>query len=299
MRTNLYAAAAAALLFMAGCQQAGHYEAMQQTAATVSDNVLQAADSGTERQFIRSADMKFRVGNVRDAARRIETIARDAGGFTTYAHIESHEDGKTIVTLSNDSAMEALQYTLTGDITLRIPNTRLNSSLQAIATLADYLDQRTLRAEDVALQIRANRMTRERAGYSTNAIREATAKQGPKLPERTAAETLAYERQKESDDAGIANLNLQDQVNYSTVSLSLYQRQEIRRSVIANPAAMTGYRQYFWLRVSDALKTGWHLLQDLLILLVRLWLFLLTGILLYLLYRKFGKKRLAGARPGR
>lgn len=299
MKTNLYVAAAAALLFTTGCQQAGNYEAMQQTRATVPDKALPAADSSTERQFIRSADMKFRVEDVRDAARRIETITRDAGGFTTYAHIESHEEGKTLVPLSNDSAIEALQYTLTGDMTIRIPYTRLDSSLQAIAALADYLDQRTLRAEDVALQIRANRMTRERAGNSAGTIREASAKQGSKLSEKTAVEALAYERRKESDDAGIANLNLQDQVNYSTVSLSLYQRQEIRRSVIANPAAMTGYRPHFWLRVTDALKTGWHLLQDLLILLVRLWLFILAGIMLYLLYRKFGKKKLAGSQAGR
>lgn len=112
-----------------------------------------------------------------------------------------------------------------------------------------------------------------------------------KLNETTAAENLATDRQKEADEAEIANLSLKDQISYSTISLSLYQRAETRRWIIPNQDNTDDYRPGFGLRIAEALKTGWHLVQDLAVVVTRLWLLLLIVLLGFLGYRKYRPRK--------
>ncbi len=292
MKSCFYMAVSAILLLMAGCNAGGDraaesMPAPETTTAAPGTPTAPQQNKMPDRQFIRSSDMKFRVKDVAQATYRIEELTRSVNGFVTYTQLESTADEKSIKPISADSALETLHYTVVNNMTIRVPNTKLDSTLQAIAGLVDYLDYRTIKAEDVALQIKANEKTQTRAANNNRNIRTAIDNRGKKLNETTTAENLATDRQKEADDAEIANLSLRDQVSYSTVSLSLYQRAETKCWIIPNQDNTDDYRPGFGLRIAEALKTGWHLVQDLVVLLTRLWLLLLLLFLGIFLYRKY------------
>jgi len=178
-------------------------------------------------------------------------------------------------------------------MTLRVPNHRLDSTLKAITGLVDYLDYRTIKAEDVALQIKANQKTMQRAAHNGQRLRQAIDNRGRRLGETADAEDQADVRQQEADNAEIANLSLEDQVNYSTVSLEMYQRAETRHWVVPGDTNIDDFRPGLGWRLWDALKAGWRIVEELLVLVTRLWLLLLLGLAGWLLYRRFRPGKLS------
>jgi hypothetical protein len=288
MKSRSFMAAAAITLLMAGCAASNEKAPDIQTAEATAPAADKATASDvTDRQFIRTSDMKFRVKDVARATYHIEELTRSCNGFVTYTHLESITDEKSTKAISADSALETIRYTVVNNMTIRVPNTMLDSTLQAIAALVDHLDYRTIKADDVALQIKANQMTQTRAANNSQRVRHAIDNRGRKLGETADAEGQVTDRSREADEAAIANLSLRDQVNYSTVSLSLYQRAETRRWIIPNPDNTDDYRPGFWLRIADALKGGWHLVQDLVVLLTNLWVLLLLAALGFFVYRRY------------
>lgn len=288
-------AATAILILMAGCNgnsQHGEQAAdMDASSTVISSSAAVEPLKDSSRKFIRTSDMKFRVKDVAKATYQIEDITRSFNGFVTYTHLESNTEDKKVTQMSQDSSLETIHYSVVNNMTIRVPNIKLDSTLKAIASLVDYLEYRTIKADDVALQIKANQKAQVRALDNGQRVRTAIDNRGKKLNETTDAELLASNRQREADDAEISNLSLQDQVNYSTVSLSLYQRTETRQWVIANDNS-DKYRPGLGLRLWESIKTGWHFVEDIFVFFTRLWLLILLGIAGLVIYKKYRSKRI-------
>lgn len=296
MKSCFFVAVSAIVILMAGCNAASDHEApgaLSREIEAIAPAASKDADKSEdpERQFIRTSDMKFRVNDVAKATYQIEELTRNFRGFVMYTRLESTTDEKSIKPISADSALETLHYTVINNMTIRVPNNKLDSTLQAITALVDYLDYRTIKADDVALQIKANQKALDRATNSGQRIHDAIDNRGRKLGETTTAEELADDKARKADEAELANLSLRDQVSYSTVSLSLYQRAETKRWVIANPNNTEDYRPGFGLRIREALQSGWHLVQDLFVLLTRLWVLLLLALIGFVLYRRYWPRK--------
>jgi hypothetical protein len=287
-------AATAIIILMAGCN--GNYRPEEQ-AGMASPSTVISSSAATEplkdsaRKFIRTSDMKFRVKDVAKATYQIEDITRSFNGFVIYTHLESTTEDKKVSQMSLDSSLEVIHYSVTNNMTIRVPNVKLDSTLKAIATLVDYLEYRTIKADDVALQIKANQKTQARALDNGKRVRTAIDNRGKKLDETTNAELLASDRQKEADDAAIFNLSLLDQVNYSTVSLALYQRTETREFMIANDNS-DKFRPGLGLRLWESVKTGWYFVENIFVFFTRLWLLILMGITGFVVYKKYRAKKL-------
>lgn len=292
----LMVAASAILLLMAGCANSERNNAAGNVPEDKGSMPLssQAAEEKPDsaRSFIRTSDIKFRVQDVAKATYQIEDITRNNNGFVTYTHLETSTDERKVTPVSSDSAVETIRYTMVNNMTIRVPNLKLDSTLKAIATLVDFMDYRTIKADDVALHMKANQMTRERALGNSRNMRAAIDKRGRKLEEIGEAEHATSEGQREADEATLANLSLRDQVQYSTVTLSLYQRTETRRWIILNEDRAAAYRTGIGMRLVESLKSGWYLLEDLIVLLVRLWVPLLIALLSWVLYRRYRSGRL-------
>jgi hypothetical protein len=241
----------------------------------------------TARKFIRTAEMQFRVKNVLQATYSIEEIAKQFDGFVTYTHLASTINKKTVTPVSVDSSLETLYYTVDNDITLRVPNTKLDTTLKTISLLIDYLDYRTIKAEDVALQMLTNKLAQDRANKSSKRIEGDIDEQGRKLKKTTVAEELLNQTREQADAAKIANLTLQDKIKFSTITLNIYQRQTIKRELIANDKNIDAYTPGFGTQLGHALKWGWHLLEEVIVFVVRLWGLVLLGLFAYLIYQVF------------
>ena len=104
-----------------------------------------------------------------------------------------------------------------------------------------------------------------------------------------AEETL--DAKKEQNDASkLQNLSLQDQVNFSTLTINIYQDESIKQEMVANEKSINAYRPNIGLQIWDSIKTGWFILEHIVSFVVVLWPFVLIGFLGFLVYKKFLKK---------
>ena len=247
-----------------------------------------AVENGKDstRKFIRTADLKFKVKSVVNATYAIEHITNQLGGFVTYTELNSTIDNTTSTAVSADSSLGTTYYTVINRMTLRVPNIQLDTTLKSIATLIDYLDYRVIKADDVALNIMANKLTQERSGKNEQRLTNAIDNRGKKLKETTTAEELLLRKHEQSDDAKISNLSLQDQINFSTISLVIYQRQAVKRELISNNKNIDEYTPGFGSRILDSFKTGWEILQNIIIFIAQMWGLILIAVVLYILYKK-------------
>jgi hypothetical protein len=271
-------------------------EAIESAAAESSANAMVSSSAAVEngkdssRRFIRTAELKFRVKNVVQATYNIEDITKRQGGFVTYTNMTSNTDDVTITAVSSDSSLESTTFTVSNDITLRVPNTRLDTTLREISRNIDLFDYRIIKAEDVALQILSNNLAQKRNAVNEQRLTQAIDQRGKKLGETTEAEELLLNKQTQADEAKISNLSLKDQVNFSTVSLKIYQRQTVRRELIVNEENIEAYEPNLFIKLWESIKTGWRILEMVIVSLVKLWGFFLFGIILYVLYKKFWHK---------
>jgi hypothetical protein len=258
--------------------------------AFISSSAAVENGKDTARRFIRTAELKFKVKSVIKSTYDIENIANRQGGFVTYTNLSSDVNNLTTTAVSADSSLETTYYTVTNSISLRVPNTNLDTTLKEISNNIDYLDFRIIKAEDVALQILSNNMTQNRSAKNEERLTNAIDKRGKKLNETTVAEDILLSKQEQADNAKISNLSLTDQIKFSTINLSIYQRETIKRELISNDKNIDAYEPGFGTKILDALKYGWEILETFIVSLTKLWGLFLFAILVYFIYKKYVRK---------
>ena len=256
----------------------------------ISSSAAVEKEKDSTRKFIRTADLKFKVRNVIQSTYAIENITNNFGGFVTYTNLNSTIDNKTSTPVSDDSSLETTHFTIANTITIRVPNTKLDTTLKSIASFIEYMDFRVIKADDVALNILANRLIQERATGTSLRLSNAIERRGKKLNETTNAEDHLLSRQEQADDAKIANMSLKDQVNFSTITLAIYQRQGVKQEVVATDKCIAAYTPGLGKRIMESFKNGWEMLVVVFVFVARMWGFVLFGLLGYFIFRKYGLK---------
>jgi hypothetical protein len=282
---------------LSGCGRSGEGKlelnevADSTSSAVISSSAAVENNKDTSRKFIRTADLKFKVKSVIKSTYDIENITSRQGGFVTYTNISSSIDHVTNIPVSADSSLETTYYTVTNSITLRVPNTKLDTTLKEIALNIDYLDYRIIKADDVALQMLSNKLVQNRSAKNEARLTNAIDNRGEKLNETTLAEDILLSKQEESDQAKISNLSLSDQIKFSTVSLFIYQRQTIKRELISNDKNIESYEPGFGTKIVESMEAGWDSLEVFIVFLAKLWGLLVFAVLGYFIYKRYGQKR--------
>ncbi|MGH2667219.1 DUF4349 domain-containing protein [Flavobacterium sp.] len=244
----------------------------------------------SNRKFVRTADIKFRVDDVPESTYAIENTTTKFGGFVTYTNLQSTISEKEETKVSQDSTLETTRYTVENNITIRVPNTKLDTVIKTIAKQIDFLDYRVIKADDVSLQMLANQMAQNRSDHSEKRLENAIDTKGKKLNSIVDAENNLDAKKEQRDASKLENMSLQDQVNFSTLTLQLYQREGIKQEMVANEKSINAYRPNIGLQIIDSLKTGWFMLEAIIAFVVQLWGLLLIGFLAWFGYKKFLKK---------
>lgn len=242
------------------------------------------------RKFIRTADIKFKVKNTAQSTYAIENTTNKFGGFVAYTNLQSSISDKTEVKISQDSTLETTRYTVENNITIRVPNTKLDTVIKTIAGQIDFLDYRVIKADDVSLQLLANQMAQNRSKTSEKRIEKAIDTKGKKLDNIIDAEGNLDSKKEQNDVKKLENLSLKDQVNFSTLTLQIYQRETIKQEMVANEKSINAYRPNIGLQILDSLKTGWFMLEGIIAFVVQLWGIALIAFLAWFGYKKFAKK---------
>ena len=91
-------------------------------------------------------------------------------------------------------------------------------------------------------------------------------------------------------DEQVNDKMIDDQVKYSTISLSFYQSNTISKEVIANDDP-TAYNLPFFDRAKMAFAYGWSVFTELVIVLLNIWVFVIIGIISGVLLWRYNKKK--------
>jgi hypothetical protein len=277
------------------CKQAESTDNATEAAAdtTAVDNISSNAaieKKESNRKFVRTADLKFKVKNVAQSTYAIENIVAKNGGFVTFTDLKSTINEKSETKISQDSTLETTRFTVDNTITFKVPNTQLDTVLKSMVKEIAFLDSRLIKADDVALQLLSNKMAQKRLTSHQKRLEKGIDTKGKKLNDITSAEDKVLGRETESDETVLRNLSLEDQVNFSTVTLYLYQRESVLQEMVANEKSINAYRPNIGLQVWDSIKTGWFMLEAIIAFIVQLWALFLIVILGIVGYRKLVKK---------
>ena len=261
--------------------------------ATDSTSVVSSSaaveNKNSNRKFVRTADVKFKVKNVAKSTYAIEDATTKFGGFVTYTNLQSNIHSEDRTKVSQDSTLVTTKYKVDNNITIRVPNTKMDTVIKTIAKQIHFLDYRIIKADDVSLQMLSNELAQKRSNSSEKRLANAIDSKGKKLNQIVDAEATLDVKKEQNDASKLQNLSLQDQVNFSTLTLNIYQDESIKQEMIANEKSINAYRPNIGLQIWDSIKTGWFMLENIVSFLVVLWPFALIGFLGFLGYKKFLK----------
>lgn len=265
------------------------------TAVMVSSSAAVENKKDSTHKFIRTAELKFKVKSVIKSTYDIEDITARIGGFVTYTNLTSDAFSTETKEISLDSSIIVTRFIVTNSIIIRVPNTKLDTTLKQISRNIVYLDSRVIKSDDVALQLLSNNLTIRRSDENEARLKNAIDNRGKKLNETTSAEELLLNKQEQVDNARIANLSLKDQINFSTINLTIYQNEGVNYEKIAREKNSKRYEPSFGFRILDSLSYGWSIFENIIVFLLNLWGLVLLGVLGFLGYKlyviKFKKKK--------
>ena len=285
-----------ALGLVLSCKESASKEnaAYAEEATTDSTSVISSSaaveNKNSNRKFVRTADVKFKVKNVAKSTYAIEDATTKFGGFVTYTNLQSNIHSEDRTKVSQDSTLVTTKYKVDNNITIRVPNTKMDTVVKTIAKQIHFLDYRIIKADDVSLQMLSNELAQKRSNSSEKRLANAIDSKGKKLNQIVDAEATLDVKKEQNDASKLQNLSLQDQVNFSTLTLNIYQDESIKQEMVANEKNINAYRPNIGLQIWDSVKTGWFMLEHIISFIVVLWPFALIGFLGFFGYKKFLKK---------
>lgn len=269
-------------------EEATNYKTTADSTAVSSSAAVEPKNSS--QKFIRTADIKFKVKNVVKSTYAIENAVAKFGGFVTYTNLQSNIHDQIKTKISQDSTLETTKFSVENNITIRVPNTQLDTVIKSIARQIDFLDFRVIKADDVSLKLLANQLSQKRSASNEKRVEKAIDTKGKKINDIMEAENALASQKEANDSKTIENLSIQDQVNFSTITLQLYQNETIKQEITAGEKDSAYYKPNLGIQIIDSLKTGWYILQSILVFLLNLWPFILFSLGGFFLYKKYGKK---------
>lgn len=291
---------------MAGAADAAASAAPQASVEVETDTRPSAADLSSsaatyrdgKRKFIRNAQAQFRVKDVYRSALAIEDVAAAQGGFVVANNIYAQTLDSQRRPAGKGMLVELTEYSVRGDITVRVPSDNTQAFLRAIANQMEFLDQRSFNAADAQFQILRQQLAYQREQETQRQIGQA-AQQGGRIYDKVDAIAAQSGAKLQRDEALIQQKEFEDKVEFSTISLSLYQMSRIRKTELPDVEAI--FRDNspgFFSRLGDSLRIGWYAVLDVFVALMRAWpLWLLFLAAALGLRRWFAGRRAAKARP--
>ncbi len=255
----------------------------------VPTSAAKSNGNDSNRQFIRTADIKFRVKNVEKSTYAIEDIIAGSGGFVINTQLHTHIDYTESFRVHEDTIKQRTHYTVENSIVFRVPNTMLDTTLKQIALQIDFLDHRIIKAEDVSFQAMKNKLGEQRFQKHEKRLNKAIKKQKDK--DIIEAEDNLFYKQEQAEENAIDNLELTDKINFSTVELLIYQPERIHEQKQFSELKQPEYKPSFGKEFLNSIRFGWQMIEFLFLLIVKLWPLILIGIGVFYLIKYLLRKK--------
>lgn len=236
----------------------------------------------SDRKLIKTVSLECKVAEVEKATYQIENITKQYGGFITSSAITNSNYSYNEYRISKDSVKVVGVRNIENNITLRVPSFYLDSVLYQFSRIWIQLDRRTLNVQDVTIQLLANELRARLYQKTAGKINDASAQSKNKLNDVVEAEKTAADYLENTINKKIENLTLQDKIDYSDITLRLYQDKVLYKTTIAS-VDPEQYEPGFGNEFVDSLQFGWKIFMGFLLFLTKCWSVIVISLLLYLL----------------
>lgn len=239
---------------------------MGSSAATYTDG---------ERKFIRTANANFAVKDVYVAALGIEDTVAGHGGFVVDSSIGASIEQVKRYPAGDGKLIELKEVNVVGELTVRVPSDRTQEFLRAIVKHIVVLDARTFSARDAQFDLLRRQLEMARNQEAQRDLGDAI-DQGGRLRHR--ADVIGQRNMTKAarDEALLAQKVFEDQIAFSTISLTLSQPTGVQRSEVVDlESAYRHHRPGFFTRLGESMHGGWDGFLDTLVWLARAWPFLI------------------------
>jgi hypothetical protein len=244
------------------------------------------------KKFIKTAETKFLVNNVRVASEKIEDLSATYSGYVTYSNLQNRESDYSRIEVSRDSVIISKKIIVENQLVLKIPNENLDSLVRKLNKLILFLDYRIVKMDDITFNILSNLKASERLkNYETRQKKHIDTKES-KLKETTTAEENILNRQIQADNLQVENTALEDQIKYCTLTIFLYQKPFYYKETQVLPNT-DSFKPNLLVRILDAVVYGWIIFMDLIVFLFKIWwliVLVVGGLIVYKLWLKPKKK---------
>jgi hypothetical protein len=263
------------------CNEEGDENKCKDIAATLTDTTSITGMTGNDVKLVKTAAINFKVKDVEDATRSVSAVAQKAGGMIFNQSMESVENERKELKLSDDSLLVITSTTPRSEITARVPSENLEEFLYSVADLGYYTANSRLSIDDKSLD------------FLDNTLKQKNRKEiitTPGIKTTTGSRSQTLEIKDEIVDRYIENRMIDADARFSVVNLSLFQNPVVRKEVIAN-YVMADYQLSFDKRLGNAMSDGWQYFLALVVLLANIWVFILAVLLGYFTFRYFQKRK--------
>ena len=237
-----------------------------------TDSVSIAASQEIEgKKFVKTAEVDMEVKNVYDATISIEKSLKELGGFVTNSRLVAHTLSENTYNTSDESAILVRKYQNENQMQVRVPTEKLGEFLTIINDKKLFLNARIITASDVTANIKMAELDQKRL--------EKTSENIAQLKATKDKVNLADNNMDLANQQKISDINLTDQLKYSTVDISI---KEPKTSVAEIPIINiknidNKYKSNFLYDIKNALVEGFYLIKQIIIFFISIWPILLIG----------------------
>lgn len=236
------------------------------SAYVTSDSISSVATMNVkDKQFIKTADVNMEVKDVYEATIAIEKSVQELGGFVTRSNMQSNVLSEETYNTSNEDAVLVKKYQTENTMQLRVPTEKLGALLTFINDKKLFLNSRLINAEDVTANMQYAKLEGERIKKNEQNISQLKANKDKV--------TLDNDNMQDGNLQQLANMNVTDNLKYSTVDVYLKEpKLRVAEIAVTNSTNVDNkYKFNFLYTAKNAFVEGYYLIQRILVLLISVW----------------------------
>lgn len=270
-----YVCCAAIMVIMFGCsrEQKADYADTTSSEKVMEDAIAADTSSSLTPKIIKTADMRFRVKDVQDTKEKLSSVIKSQGGTVAEFSISSYIHETTKVRFSIDSLKEINSYQKEGLLVAKIPSENLDDFTNSIAKMAVFVDNQAMKMDDQSIAYLSNKLKAQNRSEALNTINQTAKRKGNNV------ETSLFIKD-DYVDKKIENMNIDERVKYSTITLNFYQDRTVKTLIVGNDN-LSDYKPGFFRRLGLNMMDGWKYFKELILALSHLWMFFVMGLVVF------------------
>lgn len=215
-------------------------------------------------KIIKSANVKYKVKNVKVATKKVVKIVKGLRGYIS------------------DQRFQNTNYQIENRFTIKVPQKQFDTLLDSLGTVAEFIEYENITSKDVTeeyVDIKARLETKEAIKKRYEDILR---KRATKVEDILAAEEKIGLIQEEIESAKGRLNYLSNKVSFSTIQVDLYETVNYKEEP-------TNYKRTFFSKMKEGFSFGWNLIEKVFLGVIYLWPILLIATFIILYFKRRNK----------